>query len=119
MLKIVVDLDTQKNPSLDDLQVRLWQLLDELKRTPVSAQELERARTRMMARRVFALDSLENQAQKLGGLESAGLSWALEEQEEVFLKAVTPLDIQHAAQTYFTRERLSVALASPGKIHHE
>jgi len=119
LLKIVVDLDTQKNPSLDDLQVRLWQLLDELKRTPVSAQELERARTRMMARRVFALDSLENQAQKLGGLESAGLSWTLEEQEEAHLKAVTPLDIQHAAQTYFTRERLSVALASPGKIRHE
>src|SRR5450830_70433 len=119
LLKIVVDLDTQKNPSLDDLQARLWQLLDELKRTPVSAQELERARTRMMARRVFALDSLENQAQKLGGLESAGLSWTLEEQEEAHLKAVTPLDIQHAAQTYFTRERLSVALASPGKIRHE
>ncbi|WP_248769510.1 pitrilysin family protein [Pseudomonas sp. MWU12-2345] len=119
LLKIVVDLDTQKNPSLDDLQARLWQLLDELKQSPVSAQELERARTRMMARRVFALDSLENQAQTLGGLESAGLSWALEEQEEAHLKAVTPLDIQHAAQTYFTRERLSVALASPGQTHHE
>ena len=119
LLKIVVDLDTQKNPSLDDLQVRLWQLLDELKRTPVSAQELERARTRMMARRVFALDSLENQAQTLGGLESVGLSWTLEEQEEEQLKAVTPQDIQHAAQTYFTHERLSVALASPGETHHE
>ncbi|NWB50043.1 M16 family metallopeptidase [Pseudomonas gingeri] len=119
LLKIVVDLDTLKNPSLDDLQTRLWQLLDELKRTPVSAQELERARTRMMARRVFALDSLENQAQKLGGLESAGLSWTLEEQEEEQLKAVTPQDIQHAAQTYFTHERLSVALASPGETHHE
>ena len=119
LLKIVVDLDTLKNPSLDDLQTRLWQLLDELKRTPVSAQELERARTRMMARRVFALDSLENQAQKLGGLESVGLSWTLEEQEEEQLKAVTPQDIQHAAQTYFTHERLSVALASPGETHHE
>ncbi|MGP0014641.1 M16 family metallopeptidase [Pseudomonas sp.] len=119
LLKIVVDLDTLKNPSLDDLQTRLWQLLDELRRTPVSAQELERARTRMMARRVFALDSLENQAQKLGGLESVGLSWTLEEQEEEQLKAVTPQDIQHAAQTYFTHERLSVALASPGETHHE
>ncbi|MCU1741360.1 MULTISPECIES: pitrilysin family protein [unclassified Pseudomonas] len=119
LLKIVVDLDTLKNPSLDDLQTRLWQLLDELKRTPVSAQELERARTRMMARRVFALDSLENQAQKLGGLESVGLSWTLEKQEEEQLKAVTPQDIQHAAQTYFTHERLSVALASPGETHHE
>ncbi|MPQ65550.1 MULTISPECIES: M16 family metallopeptidase [Pseudomonas] len=119
LLKIVVDLDTLKNPSLDDLQTRLWQLLDELKRSPVSAQELERARTRIMAKRVFALDSLENQAQKLGGLESVGLSWPLEELEEEQLKAVTPLDIQRAAQTYFTHERLSVALASPGKTHHE
>ncbi|NWA07484.1 M16 family metallopeptidase [Pseudomonas gingeri] len=119
LLKIAVDLDTEKNPGLDDIEARLWQLLDELKQSPVSAQELERARTRMMAQRVFALDSVENQAQKLGALESVGLSWTLEEREQEQLKAVTPLDIQRAAQTYFTRERLSVALASPGKNPHE
>ncbi|MEF9672506.1 insulinase family protein, partial [Pseudomonas sp. PCH446] len=119
LLMIAVDLDTQKNPSLDDIQARLWQLLDEFKRTPVSAQELERARTRMMAQRVFARDSVENQAQKLGSLESVGLSWTLEEREQAQLKAVTPLDIQQAAQTYLTLERLSVALASPGETRHE
>ncbi|WP_248795109.1 M16 family metallopeptidase [Pseudomonas sp. MWU13-2105] len=119
LLMIAVDLDTQKNPSLEDIQARLWQLLDEFKRTPVSAQELDRARTRMLAQRVFARDSVENQAQKLGSLESVGLSWTLEEREQEQLKAVTPLDIQHAAQTYLTHERLSVALASPGKSNHE
>ena len=119
VLMIAVDLDTHKNVSLDDIQARLWQLLDEFKHTPVSTQELERARTRMMAQQVFTRDSVENQAQKLGSLESVGLSWTLEEQGQEQLQAVTPRDIQQAAQTYLTHERLSVALASPGKANHE
>ncbi|CAD5203226.1 M16 family metallopeptidase [Pseudomonas sp. FEN] len=119
LLTISVDLDTQKNPSPEDLQARLWQLLGEFKRTPVSAQELERARTRVVAQLVFAHDSVETQAQKLGKLESAGLSWTLADREHEHLKAVTPLDIQQAARMYLTRERLSVALASPGENNHE
>ncbi|NWE24223.1 M16 family metallopeptidase [Pseudomonas gingeri] len=119
LLKIAVDLDIQGNPDPDDVQARLWALLEALQKTPVSAQELDRARTRVLAKGVFARDSVEAQAQKIGLLESVGLSWKLDTQEQDHLKAVTPLDIQKAAQTYFVRERLSVALAIPGGNHHE
>ncbi|AMB84094.1 peptidase M16 [Pseudomonas agarici] len=119
LLTIAVDLDIQSNPSLDDIQARLWALLEALKKTPVSALELDRARTRVLAKEVFARDSVEAQAQKLGTLESVGLSWRQQEQEQDLLKAVTPLDIQKAAQTYFVPERLSVALAIPGESHDE
>ncbi len=119
LLTIALDLDIHNNASLDDTQARLWVLLEALKNTPVSAQELDRARTRVLAKEVFARDSIEAQAHKLGTLESVGLSWRQQEQAQDLLKAVTPLDIQKAAQTYFVRERLSVALATPGESHHE
>ena len=52
-------------------------------------------------------------------LETVGLSWKLMDSELEDLKSVTPQDIQNAARTYFTRDRLSIAHVLPEEAAHE
>ena len=63
--------------------------------------------------------SISSQATTIGQLETVGLSWKLIDSELDELKRVTPQDIQKAARTYFTRERLSVAHVLPEESAHE
>ncbi|WP_110970321.1 M16 family metallopeptidase [Pseudomonas huaxiensis] len=105
--------NTQKKKTLAQVETGIWQLLDELKTTPPSAEELERVRAQVIAGLVYDRDSISSQATTIGQLETVGLSWKLIDNELDELKSVTPADIQNAARTYFTRERLSIAHVLP------
>lgn len=109
----------QKQKNLADVETGIWKLLDELKTTPPSAEELERVRAQVIAGLVYDRDSISSQATAIGMLETVGLSWKLIDSELEELKSVTPADIQNAARTYFTRERLSVAHVLPEENAHE
>ena len=111
--------NVQKQKSLGDVEQGLWQQLDELKNTPPSAEELERVRAQVIAGLVYERDSISSQATTIGQLETVGLSWKLIDQELDALRQVTPQDVQNAARTYFTRERLSVAHVLPEASAHE
>ncbi|WP_409277463.1 M16 family metallopeptidase [Pseudomonas defluvii] len=111
--------NTQKNKTLADVEAGIWKLLEELKTTPPSAEELERVRAQVIAGLVYNRDSISSQATTIGQLESVGLSWKLIDNELDELKNVTPADIQKAASTYFTRERLSIAHVLPEEKAHE
>ena len=102
-------------------QAGLWKLLEQLKTTAPSAEELERVRAQVIAGLVYERDSITSQATAIGQLETVGLSWKLMDTELAELESVTPQDIQNAARTYFTRERLSVAhvLPLPQENAHE
>lgn len=56
---------------------------------------------------VYERDSITSQATSIGQLRTVGLSWKLMDTELQDLQKVTPDDIQQAARTYFTRDRLS------------
>lgn len=111
--------NTQKKKTLAEVETGLWQLLDELKTTPPTAEELERVRAQVIASLVYDRDSISSQATTIGQLETVGLSWKLIDKELEELKSVTPADIQNAARTYFTRERLSVAHVLPEEQAHD
>ena len=111
--------NVQKHKTLADVEKGIWQLLEELKTTPPSAEELERVRAQVIAGLVYDRDSISSQATTIGQLETVGLSWKLIDSELDELKRVTPQDIQNAARTYFTRERLSVAHVLPEESAHE
>lgn len=102
-------LNVQRSESLDQAQARIWEQLDRLKTTPPDNTELERARTQLIAAQVYDRDAVETQAIQLAALESIGLSWQLMDEDSNELNQITPADIQHAAQTYLTRQRLSTA----------
>lgn len=111
--------NAQKKKTLQDVEKGIWQQLDELKTTPPSSEELERVRAQVIAGLVFDRDSISNQAIAIGVLESVGLSWTQMDHELEDIKSVTPADIQNAARTYFTHDRLSVAYVLPEEKAHE
>jgi zinc protease len=111
--------NTQKKKTLADVEKGIWQLLEELKTTPPTADELERVRAQVIADLVYSQDSISNQANTIGMLETVGLSWKLMDSELDDLKNVTPQDIQNAARTYFTRDRLSIAHVLPEETAHD
>ena len=111
--------NTQKKKTLAEVESGVWKLLDELKTTPPTAEELERVRAQVIAGLVYERDSISSQATTIGQLETVGLSWKLIDKELDELKSVTPADIQSAARTYFTRERLSVAHVLPEEQAHD
>lgn len=117
LFTVDAELNTQRNISLDEAQARIWTLLDEFKATPPDADELERARTQLIAKRLYARDAIEDQADRLGSFESIGVSWREMDEEVNELKQVTPEDIQQAAVTYLTRQRLSTAHVLVEKSH--
>jgi zinc protease len=115
LLTISTQLNPDKLNDVDEALARLWQVIDSLKSKAPEPAELERAKNILIANTVFAQDDLQTQATTLGVLESIGLDWRLADQDTDELSRVTPQDIQHAAITYLTRERLSTARILPEK----
>lgn len=111
--------NAQKKKTLADTEAGIWRLLNELKTKPPSREELERVRAQVIAGVVFERDSITSQATTIGQLETVGLSWKLMDDELEALQSVTPQDIQKAARTYFTRERLAIAHVLPEEKAHE
>ncbi|MEX6501942.1 M16 family metallopeptidase [Pseudomonas zhanjiangensis] len=111
--------NVQTGKTLDQAEAGLWQELQDLQQNPPSAEELARVRAQVIAGLVFERDSITSQATAIGQLETVGLSWTLMDQELAELEAVTPADIQAAAKTFFTRERLSVAHVLPEEKRDE
>ncbi|MGE8455235.1 MAG: M16 family metallopeptidase, partial [Pseudomonas alloputida] len=66
--------NVQKQKTLADVEKGIWQLLEELKSTPPSAEELERVRAQVIAGLVYDRDSISSQATTIGQLETVGLS---------------------------------------------
>ncbi|MBB1518887.1 M16 family metallopeptidase [Aquipseudomonas guryensis] len=111
--------NVQKGKTLEQVEAGLWRQLDDLKHNPPSAEELQRVRAQVIAGLVYERDSITSQATTIGELETVGLSWTLMDQDLAALEAVTAADIQKAAQTYFTRSRLSVAHVLPEETTRE
>lgn len=105
--------NVQKGKTLEQAEAGLWRQLEALQKTPPSAAELARVRAQVIAGLVYERDSITSQATTIGALETVGLSWTLMDQDLAALEAVTPADIQKAAQTFFTRSRLAVAHILP------
>ena len=105
--------NVQKGKTIADVETGIWQQLKLLQDTPPSAAELARVRAQVVAAEVYGQDSITSQATQIGQLESVGLSWRLQDKDLAALEAVTPADIQAAAQKFFTRSRLTTAYIHP------
>lgn len=111
--------NVQKGKTLGEVEDGLWRQLDDLKNTPPTSDELARVRAQVIAGLVYERDSITSQATTIGQLETVGLSWHLMDDELADLSAVTPADIQQAARTYFTRDRVSVTHILPEDTRHD
>jgi len=113
-------LDTQfslyATPSGDDveaLESALRAEVEALHESPVSEEELERARSQLLADHLFELDSVFYQAMQIGMLETTGIGWESLERFRDRVQAVTAEDLQAAARRYLVPERLTVGVMLP------
>lgn len=119
LFSIDATLNLENLKPLDEVQARIWAVIELLKHAPPSSSDLERARTRIIARQVFTRDDLQSLALYFGELDIAGLSPAQDQERMQILKAITPQDIQHAARTFLSRDHLAISHVLPKETRHE
>jgi zinc protease len=101
--------------SLAELEAAIVAEIEDLKKNPPSAAELERIKTQVVADSVFELDSMQHQAIVIGSLESVGLDWRIKDSYVKSIQAVTSEQVRAVAEKYLTQEALTVAYLLPEK----
>ncbi len=90
-----------------------------LQRQPVSEEELERARSQLLADHLFELDSVFYQAMQLGMLETTGAGWETLDAFEQNVRALSAEDLQAAARRYLRPDMLTVGVMQPAEREDE
>ncbi len=99
--------------TITDLQSALKNQIKQLKTTLVTAAELERVKTKILASKTYELDSIFYQGMKIGMLETIGLDWRLFESYLDKITAVTAEQVQTVAQKYLIDQNLTVGILEP------
>lgn len=99
--------------SLADAEAAIKAQLHNLAREGVSVDELARVQAQVAAQRVFEQDSMFYQAMKLGEAATTGLALDELEAYDRRIRAVTPEQVQAAAQRWLQDDRLTVAWLLP------
>ena len=86
------------NVSPEQLKQRLLLEIQEIAEKGIEKQELALIRTPLETGRIFAKDSIQHQADQLGALEHNGFGYQTEDEQLKRLLAVTPKQVQQAAQ---------------------
>lgn len=108
-----------KEASALDLEKAIEQQISILQTTPVSTQELKRVINKFKAEHIFAKDTIVDQAEEIGHLESVGLSWTLADDFLDKISHITPEQIQAVARKYLTENNRTVAILEPQAINSE
>ncbi len=109
--------------SVDEVQQALLAQIKRLQDKPVTAEELARIKSQVVASKVYELDSIFYQGMKIGQLETVGLDWRLADEYVDRIKAVTAQQLQAVANKYLVEKNLTVAELDPlpmdagGKSH--
>ena len=99
--------------SVDQLEQALRAEITRIAIDGVSAAELKRVKTQLIASQVYKRDSVFGQAMEIGGMEMAGISFRQMDKIIEKLSAVTPEQVQSVAQKYFGDDQLTVATLQP------
>jgi zinc protease len=96
-----------------ELESALREQVRRLHDEPVTAEELERIKTQVIAADVYQRDSVFYQAMQLGLLETVGLDWRVADSYVERIRAVTAEQVQAVARKYLIPDRLTVAVLEP------
>ena len=99
--------------SVEQLEQALRAEIARIATEGVSASELKRVKTQLIASQVYKRDSVFGQAMEIGAMEMAGLSFRQLDRIIEKVSAVTPEQVQAVAQKYFDDEQLTVATLQP------
>ena len=101
--------------SLKALDQAIQAEIQTLKTELVSADELDRVKTQLIAQKTFERDSIFSQAMEIGMVETIGLSSNIISAYETRLKQISRQDIQETIKQYFNSGRQTDAQLIPIK----
>ena len=104
---------TAPGTDVDRLATALRAEIERLKSEPVTLEELERVKTQLKANLVRTLDSNMGMARALAEYDAKTGSWRNIFDELKTIEAITPADIQRAAQTTFTAKNRTIGKLLP------
>jgi zinc protease len=102
-----------QNHEVKDVKKGLIGELNSLKKTLVSAQELQRIKTQIIAQKTYEKDSIFGQAMELGLLETVGIGWNNTTKYTDAINSITPEQIQKTVQRYFNENNMTQAELIP------
>ncbi len=102
-----------QNHQVSDFHKAILSELNDLKKTPISKEELQRVKSQIIAQKTFEKDSIFGQAMELGLLETVGIGWQQTNNYTQAINSVTPEQIQQTAQRYFQENNMTEAELTP------
>jgi zinc protease len=102
-----------KEHTVGDLEEAIKLEIESLKKTLITAKELERIKAQVIASSVYEKDSSFYQGMQLGMLETVGVGWQKEATYVDKVKAVTADQIRAVAQKYLINDHLTVVHMEP------
>lgn len=99
--------------TLEEARTAILQEVEKLKTDPITADELARVKINQRSGIVFNQDSIAGQAQLIGELEVANLSYKLVDELPEKLNALSVQTVQDAAKRFLTIDSLSTMYLEP------
>ena len=99
--------------NLERVEAELWKEVETLRHEGLSAEELQRAKAKVIGQKKIARQDLGSLAMIVALDELYGLGFESYDREDVRFEAVTAADIQTAAQNYLRREWSVTAWIEP------
>lgn len=99
--------------SVADLKAGMLKEIKRLQDEPISAKELQRIKTQIIAQKTFEKDSIFGQAMELGLLQTIGLGWQVTDSYADKINSITAEQIQEVSQRYFQPNAMTEAQLIP------
>lgn len=106
---------TQKH-TVAELEKALYEQIERVRKELVTEAELKRVKARVIAAKVYELDSVQQQATQIGALETIGLGWQLMDDYPEKIRAVTAEQVREVAKKYLVPEHRTVAVLVPQAV---
>jgi zinc protease len=97
----------EQGKTLEDVRAAILKEIEKLKTDPISQDELDRIKTGYLSELIYSQDSISGQAQLIGVLEAAGLSYKLVDQLPAKLNQLSTEFLQQTAKDYLVNDNLS------------
>lgn len=103
--------------SLEEAKNAILTEINALKTDAISDDELKKVFAAILADNVFSRDSISEQANEIGMLESLGLGWRTADAFPEQLKTITTADIRQAAQQWLTPANMTTLYLKPTALN--
>ncbi len=109
----VLDGQPAEGHGVAELEAALREQLKRIQEDGVTAEELARIKTQIVANQVYKRDSMMAQAMEIGRFEAGGFNWRDYDKLLDKLRSVTAEEVQAVARKYFGDDTLTVAVLDP------